>query len=93
MRSAPSRTPPAPCRFYATTGLSVTRESVNESENLTLAARNALLTMIDELGTRGFTRQQAYARCSVAVDLVSAHNFRGQAATASAHGSTSRSTQ
>ncbi len=58
-----------PRRFYATSGLSVTREGVNESENLTLAARNALLNMIDYLGTRGFNRQQAYALCSVAVDL------------------------
>jgi len=34
-----------------------------------LAARNALLNMIEHLQTRGFTRQQAYALCSVAVDL------------------------
>jgi formamidase len=58
-----------PRRFFATTGLSVTRDGVNESENLTLAARNALLNMIDHLATRGLTRQQAYALCSVAVDL------------------------
>jgi formamidase len=59
----------APRRFYATTGVSVTKDGINESENLTIAARNALLNMIDHLGTRGFTRQQAYALCSVAVDL------------------------
>lgn len=59
----------APRRFFATTGLSVTKDGVNESENLTLAARNALLNMIDHLTTRGFTPQQAYALCSVAVDL------------------------
>jgi formamidase len=59
----------APRRFFATSGLSVTREGVNASEDLTLAARNALLNMIDHLETRGFTRQQAYALCSVAVDL------------------------
>jgi formamidase len=58
-----------PRRFYATSGLSVTREGVNMSEDLTLAARNALLNMIDHLETRGFSRQQAYALCSVAVDL------------------------
>ncbi len=45
------------------------KDGTNESEDLTLAARNALLNMIDHLGTRGFDRQQAYAICSVAVDL------------------------
>jgi formamidase len=60
----------APRRFFATTGLSVTREGENRSEDLTLAARNALLNMIDHLGEHGgWTRQQAYAICSVAVDL------------------------
>ena len=59
----------APRRFYATTGFSVTEEGENRSEDLTLAARNALLAMIDHLGTRGYDRNQAYAICSVAVDL------------------------
>ena len=59
----------APRRFYATTGLSVTRDGENRSEDATLAARNALLNMIDHLGERGWNRQQAYAICSVAVDL------------------------
>lgn len=60
----------APRRFFATTGQSYTREGVNHSEDATLAARNALLNMIDHLvAERGFTRQQAYALCSVAVDL------------------------
>jgi formamidase len=60
----------APQRFFATTGLSVSRDGRNESEDLTLAARNALLNMIDHLGhEHGYTRQQAYAICSVAVDL------------------------
>ncbi|MBI3795445.1 MAG: acetamidase/formamidase family protein [Deltaproteobacteria bacterium] len=60
----------APRRFFATTGQSYTREGVNHSEDATLAARNALLNMIDYLvAERGFTRQQAYAICSVAVDL------------------------
>ena len=41
-----------------------------ESEDVTLAARNAYLAMIDYLvHERGFNRQQAYAICSVAVDL------------------------
>jgi formamidase len=60
----------APRRFFATTGLSVTRDGENRPEDLTLAARNALLNMIDHLGhDRGWSRQQAYAICSVAVDL------------------------
>ena len=59
-----------PRRFFATTGQSYTREGVAHSEDATLAARNALLNMIDYLvHERGFTRQQAYAICSVAVDL------------------------
>lgn len=58
-----------PRRFYATTGTSLQPDGLNQSEDLTLAARNALLSMIDYLGTRGFDRQQAYAICSVAVDL------------------------
>jgi Acetamidase/Formamidase family len=33
------------------------------------AGRNALLNMIDHLGTRGYDRQQVYAICSCAVDL------------------------
>lgn len=60
----------APRRFYATTGLCVRGDGRNESEDATLAARNALLAMIDYLvAERGFNRQQAYALCSVAVDL------------------------
>ncbi len=59
----------APRNFYATTGISVTKEGENHSEDITLAARNALLNMIAHLTERGWTRQQAYAICSVAVDL------------------------
>jgi formamidase len=48
----------------------VTRDGRNEFEDLTLAARNAVDAMIDHLGHEyGYTRQQAYAICSVAVDL------------------------
>jgi formamidase len=37
---------------------------------LNVAARNALLNMIDYIGeTRGYSREQAYALCSVAVNL------------------------
>lgn len=40
------------------------------SDDLMLAARNALLEMIDHLvGTRGYSRDQAYLLTSVAVDL------------------------
>ncbi len=58
----------APRRFVATTGMCV-REGVNESENATLAAHHALMNMIGLLMERGWTRQQAYAICSVAADL------------------------
>jgi formamidase len=60
----------APRRFYATTGMSIGKDGENQSEDATLAARNALLYMIDYLGyERGLSRQQAYALASVAVDL------------------------
>jgi formamidase len=59
----------APKRFYATTGFCVNEDDENRSEDLSLAARNALLAMVDYLGTRGYDRQQAYTICSVAVDL------------------------
>jgi formamidase len=58
-----------PRRFYATTGVSVSRDGEVAAEDATLAARNALLNMIEHLGERGWSRQQAYAICSVAVDL------------------------
>ncbi|TYB59823.1 acetamidase/formamidase family protein [Nonomuraea sp. PA05] len=59
----------APRRFYATTGMSVSRDGEVVAEDATLAARNALLEMISHLGERGWSAQQAYAICSVAVDL------------------------
>jgi formamidase len=60
----------APRRFYATTGMSISQDGENQSEDATLAARNALRNMIDYLGQeRGYSRQQAYALASVAVDL------------------------
>jgi formamidase len=43
----------APRRFYATTGISVTRDGVDHSEDVSLAARNALINMIDHLTERG----------------------------------------
>lgn len=61
----------APRRFYATTGIPVSRDGLrNESESLSLAAQNALLNMVDYLvDAKGLTRQQAYCLISVAVDL------------------------
>ncbi len=69
-----------PRRFYATTGMPIHPDGRNEAEDLSLAARNALISMIDYLEHRGYSRQQAYAICSVAVDLkvsqvVDAPNF------------------
>lgn len=59
----------APRRYYATTGRPVGPHGEVHPEDATLAARNALHHMIDHLVTRGWSRQQAYAICSVAVDL------------------------
>jgi formamidase len=59
----------APRRFYATTGTSVSRDGVDHSEDVSIATRNALLNMIDHLTERGWTPQQGYSICSVAVDL------------------------
>jgi formamidase len=67
---SPSAAPTAePARYIATTGMPLTEDGVNRPGDLSLAARNALLAMISELQERGFSRQQAYALCSVAVDL------------------------
>ena len=57
-----------PRRFQAVTGMCIA-DGVNESENATLAARHALLNMIQLLMERGWTREQAYCICSVSVDL------------------------
>lgn len=56
-------------RYYATTGLSMRGDEIQESEDATLAARNAIIAMVEYLQTRGYSRAQAYAICSVAVDL------------------------
>ncbi|HUZ39031.1 MAG TPA: acetamidase/formamidase family protein [Streptosporangiaceae bacterium] len=66
-RTAPS---PAPGPYFATTGTCVRADGGNGFEDLTMAARNALSAMIGHLVTEfGYTRQQAYVICSVAVDL------------------------
>ncbi len=59
----------APKRFLAATGMCITEDGTNESENATLAARHALLNMIRLIMERGWSREQAYCICSVAVDL------------------------
>jgi formamidase len=59
----------APRNFIATTGMPIRADGSNDGENVTLAAENALLAMIDLLVHRGYSREQAYVICSVAVDL------------------------
>jgi formamidase len=59
----------APRNFIATMGMPVREDGTQEGEDLTLAARNALLNMIELLQERGWSREQAYVICSVAVDL------------------------
>jgi formamidase len=58
-----------PRNFIATMGMPITPEGRNESCDLGLAARNAVLEMIKLLEERGWSREQAYVLCSVAVDL------------------------
>ncbi len=59
----------APQNIIAAMGMPIRDDGVNEGENLTLACRNALLNMIDLLQERGWSGEQAYIICSVAVDL------------------------
>ena len=59
----------APRNFIATMGMPIRDDGVQEGEDLTLAARNALINMIELLQERGWSREQAYIICSVAVDL------------------------
>src|SRR5271157_5900722 len=59
----------APERFLGVMGMPINQEGEIEAENLTLACRNAVLNMMELLQERGFSRQQAYVICSVAVDL------------------------
>lgn len=62
--------PSAGSRYFATTGICVRGDGTNAFEDVTLAARNAIRNMIDHLcESYGYTRQQAYTICSVAVDL------------------------
>jgi formamidase len=59
----------APKNFIATMGMPVREDGTQADADLGLATRNALVQMIDLLQERGWTRQQAYIICSVAVDL------------------------
>jgi formamidase len=59
-----------PQNFLGVMGMPINAAGEIEAENLTLAARNAVLNMITLLQERGFSREQAYVICcSVAVDL------------------------
>jgi formamidase len=64
-------TPARPERkAFGTTGLPVDAAGRNESLDLALATRNAVLEMVDYLvATRGLTAQAAYVLVSVACDL------------------------
>jgi formamidase len=59
----------APERLLGVMGMPINSAGEIEAENLTLACRNAVLNMIALLQERGFSREQAYVICSVAVDL------------------------
>jgi formamidase len=59
----------APQRFIATMGMPVDEQGVNQGENINVACRNAVLTMMALLQERGYTREQADVICSVTVDL------------------------
>jgi formamidase len=58
-----------PEKFLGVMGMPINAKGEIESENLTLAARNAVLNMMTLLQERGFSREQAYVICSVVVDL------------------------
>ncbi len=64
-------TPAAPGRpCFATTGIPLGDDGVNSSLDLGLAARRALIELIDYLEiVRGLDRSAAYALCSVTADL------------------------
>jgi formamidase len=66
--SQPSSDHPRPC--FETMGIPLSESGENESMNVTLAARRALLEMIGWLGAEhGLSREQAYVLASVAADL------------------------
>ncbi len=82
VRFSGERVPAGPAGpFVATTGLSVYASEGGQAEDLDHAARSALRNMIEYLvAEHGYTRREAYAICSVGVDLkvseiVDAPNF------------------
>jgi formamidase len=58
-----------PRNFIATMGMPIREDGSNEGGDITLGTRNAVIQMIELLQERGWTREQAYIICSVAVDL------------------------
>lgn len=79
LRKRPAWVPPFPAyetpglparRAFATTGLPIAHDGRNESLDLALATRRALLAMLEHLTVeRGLGREAAYALMSAAVDL------------------------
>jgi formamidase len=59
----------APQRVLGVMGIPVDEGGENRGEDLMLACRNAVLNMMELLMERGYSREQAYVICSVAVDL------------------------
>lgn len=58
-----------PKDFLGVMGMPISAKGEIESENLTLACRNATFNMMTLLQERGFSREQAYVICGVVVDL------------------------
>jgi formamidase len=58
-----------PEKFLGVMGMPINVNGEIEPENLTLACRNATLNMMTLLQERGYSREQSYVICSVAVDL------------------------
>jgi formamidase len=58
-----------PQNFFGVMGMPINAKGDIEPENVTLACRNATLNMMALLQERGYSKEQAYVICSVAVDL------------------------
>lgn len=56
--------------YFATTGIPLGSDGTIDAMNVTLAAQNAVLEMVEHLSAMcGFTREAAYALCGATVDL------------------------